>query len=67
MLNTKPVRLELIYGAKPCHARPFPVPQSLEATTKKEMKRLTDIDVFNKSLDSEWPAPTFIQAKKQAM
>jgi hypothetical protein len=27
--------LELIDGAKPYHARPFPVPQSLEATTKK--------------------------------
>jgi hypothetical protein len=28
------------------------------------MKRLTDIDVFNRSSDSEWEAPTFIQAKK---
>jgi hypothetical protein len=28
------------------------------------MKRLTDIDVFNRSSDSEWAAPTFIQAKK---
>jgi hypothetical protein len=64
MLNIKPVRLELIDGAKPYHARPFPVPQSLEATTKKEMKRLTYIDVFNRSSDSEWAAPTFIQAKK---
>jgi hypothetical protein len=34
MLNIKPVRLELIDGAKPYHARPFPVPQSLEATKK---------------------------------
>jgi hypothetical protein len=40
------------------------VPQSLEATTKTEMKRLTDIDVFNRGSDSEWEAPTFIQAKK---
>jgi hypothetical protein len=39
MLNSKPVRLELIDGAKPYHARPFPVPQSLEATTNNEMKR----------------------------
>jgi hypothetical protein len=44
----------LIDGEKPYHARPFPVPQSLEATTKKEFKRLTDIDVFNRSSDSEW-------------
>jgi hypothetical protein len=27
------------------------------------MKRLTDIDVFNRSSDSEWSAPTFIQSK----
>jgi hypothetical protein len=64
MLNIKPVKLELIDGANPYHARPFPVPQSLDATTKTEMKRLTDIDVFNRSSDSEWAAPTFIQAKK---
>jgi hypothetical protein len=64
MLNIKPIKLELIDGAKPYHARLFPVPQSLEATTKTEMKSLTDIDVFNRSSDSEWAAPTFIQAKK---
>jgi hypothetical protein len=63
MLNIKPVKLELIDRAKPYHARPFPVPQSLEATTKKEIKRLTNIDVFNRRSDSEWAAPTFIQAK----
>jgi hypothetical protein len=65
MLDIKPVKLELIDGENPYHARPFPVPQSLEATTKTEMKRLTDIDVFNRSSDSEWAAPTFIQAKKR--
>jgi hypothetical protein len=64
MLNIKPVKLELIDGAKPYHARPFPVPQSLEATKQTEMKRLTDIDVFNRSSDSELAAPTFIQATK---
>jgi hypothetical protein len=39
------------------------VPQSLEATANTEMKRLTDIDVFNRSSYSEWAAPTFIEAK----
>jgi hypothetical protein len=29
------------------------------------MKILTDIDVFNRSSDSEWAAPKFIQAKKK--
>jgi hypothetical protein len=60
----QPVKLELIDVAKPYHAGPFPVPQYLKATTKTEVKRLTDIDVFNRSSDSEWAEPTFIQAKK---
>jgi hypothetical protein len=65
MLNIKPVRLELIDGAKPYHARPFPVPQSLEAMTKTEMKILKDIDVFNRSSDSEWAAPTFMTGRNK--
>jgi hypothetical protein len=64
MFNIKTVNLELIDGAKPYHARPFSVPQSLELTKKTEIKRLTDIDVFNRSSYSEWAAPKFIQAKK---
>jgi hypothetical protein len=40
MLNIKHVRLELIDGAKPYHARPFPVTQSLEATTKKRNEKI---------------------------
>jgi hypothetical protein len=64
MLNIKLVKLELIDGAKPYHARPFPVPHSLEATAKTEMKSLTCIDAFNRSSDSDWSAPTFMQAKK---
>jgi hypothetical protein len=38
MLNIKPVNLEFMDGTKPYHARPFPVPQSLEVTTKKRLK-----------------------------
>jgi hypothetical protein len=49
MLNIKPAKLELMNCAKPYHARPFPLPHSLEATTKTEMKRLTDINAFNRS------------------
>jgi hypothetical protein len=63
MLNTKPIKLELIVDTKTYHARPFPVPQSLKANTKTEMKMLTDLDVFNRSSYSDWAAPTFIQAK----
>jgi hypothetical protein len=52
MLNTKPVKLEFIDGAKLYHARSLPVPQLLEATIKKEFKRLKYTDVFNRSADS---------------
>jgi hypothetical protein len=65
MLNITPVKLELIDGERHYHARPFPVPKSLEGTTKNEMKRLTDIDVFNRSSDSEWEVPTIIQDTSQ--
>jgi hypothetical protein len=63
MLNIKPVKLELIDGEETYHARPFRVPQSLDGTTKKYFKRLTDTEVFNRCSDSEWAAPIFIQAK----
>jgi hypothetical protein len=63
MLNIKPVKLELIDFANHYHARPFPVTQSLEKTTKTEIKMLTDIlDVFNRSSDFEWAVPTFHDA-----
>jgi hypothetical protein len=35
MLNIKPIKLEIIDGTKPYHARPFFVPQLLETTTKE--------------------------------
>jgi hypothetical protein len=60
MLNIKLLKLESIDRENPYHARPFLVPQSFKLTTKTEMKRLTDIDVFNRSSHSEWAAPTLI-------
>ena len=63
-LKIKPVHLELIHGATPYHARAFPIPQSLEKTTKKEMERLTKIGVFKRTHESEWAAPTFVHPKK---
>jgi hypothetical protein len=38
MSNIKPVKLELIDGTKHYHARPCPVPHSLEVTTKRKLK-----------------------------
>mgnify|MGYP002063084857 CR=1 FL=1 len=63
-LNIKPVKLELKPGATPYHARSFPVPKSLEATTKREIDRLESVEVLRKSHNSEWAAPTFVQPKK---
>ncbi len=63
-LKIKPIHLEIKPGAKPYHARAFPIPHSLEATTKKEMERLTSIGVFTKCHNTEWAAPTFVQKKK---
>ena len=63
-LDIKPISLELLPGAKPYHARAFPIPKSLERTTKVEIERLTKIGVFEKCYDSEWAAPTFVQPKK---
>jgi hypothetical protein len=63
-LNIKPIHLELIDGAKPYHSKAYPVPQSLERTTKKEIERLSGITVLERDSDTEWAAPTFIQPKK---
>ena len=63
-LKIKPIHLELKPGVVPYHARPFPIPQSVHGTTKKEMDRLEGIRVFEKNNDSEWGAPTFVQKKK---
>ena len=63
-LNIAPVHLEIRPDAKAYHARAFPIPQALYATTRKEMDRLTGIGVFAKDNSSEWAAPTFVQPKK---
>ena len=63
-LNIKPIDLELKPDATPYSARPFPIPQSLHKTTKKEIDRLRSIKVFEANSDSEWAAPTFVQKKK---
>jgi hypothetical protein len=64
LLRIKPVHLTLCEDANPVHARPFPIPQSLLKTTKKEIGRLTLIDILIKAYDSEWAVPTFVKPKK---
>ena len=57
-------RLELKEGAKPYHARAFPVPRVHYETLKKEVERLCKIGVLKRVNRSEWAAPTFIIPKK---
>ena len=44
--NGPPINFELKEGAKPYHAKPFPIPKSLEEATKKECERLCKIGVL---------------------
>ena len=64
VLNVPPVHLDLKPDAKPYHSHAFPIPQSVRATTKKEIDRLEAIGVLKKQYDSEWAAPMFVQKKK---
>ena len=59
-----PVDFELKDDAKPYHAKPYPIPQSLEAATRKEVERLCSIGVLRKVNRSKWAALTFIRPKK---
>jgi hypothetical protein len=56
--------LELKEGAKPHHARAFPVPRVHYDTLKKEVERLCAVGVLKRVNRSEWAAPTFIVPKK---
>ena len=62
--KSRPIDIELKEDVKPYHAKPFPVPHSLEAATKKECARLCGLGVLRKINHSEWAAPTFIRPKK---
>lgn len=62
--NTPPVDFELKDGAKPFHARAYPIPQVHEATLRKDVERLCKLGVLRKCNDSEWAAPSFIIPKK---
>ena len=63
--DTPPITLELEEGAKPFHARAYPIPHIHEATTRKEVERLCREGVLERDSDSQWAAPTFIIPKKE--
>ena len=58
------IDLELNEGAKPYHAKPYPIPKVHEATLKMEVERLCKLGVLKKVNRSQWAAPTFIIPKK---
>jgi hypothetical protein len=57
--------IELEPGAKPRHARPYPVPVIDLETLKKELIHLCDIGVLQPQGASKWSSPTFITPKKR--
>mgnify|MGYP000411856084 FL=1 len=58
------VKLELVEGATPYHARSFPVPRCHMETLKVEVDRLCELGVLKKVNRSQWAAPTFLIPKK---
>jgi hypothetical protein len=63
--DTPPVSLELEEGAKPYHARAYPILHIHEETVGKEVGCLCREGVLAKGSISEWAAPTFIIPKKE--
>jgi hypothetical protein len=63
-VNIPPIHVELIDGAKPYHARAFPIPKAYEQGTQKEIDRFCQLGIMERSQDSEWATPTFIQPTK---
>ena len=58
------VELELVDGAKPYHAKAFPIPRVHLNTLKVEVQRLCDLGVLKRVNRSQWAAPTFVIPKK---
>ena len=64
-LNTPPLHFELRPGAKPFHAKPFPIPKAFEKLTKDKCRCFEQVDIWEHTRDSEWAAPTFIEPQKK--
>jgi hypothetical protein len=56
--------IDLELGAKPKHARPYPVPVIHLEAFKKEMMHLCEIKVLQPQGASEWASPTLTAPKK---
>ena len=54
-------KIELLEGAQPNYAKPFPIPKE---TLKTKVNMLVSIGVLKRKNDSEWAAPMIIIPKK---
>ena len=57
-------KIELLEGAKPYYAKPFPIPKIQKETLKTEVNILINIGVLKCKNNSKWAAPFFIITKK---
>lgn len=62
--NCDPIEIELKKDAKPYATRPYPVPKIYDSKFKKEIQRFIDLDILERTLNSEWAAPAFLIPKK---
>ena len=58
------VSIDTVEGAKPYHAKSFPVPRVHYETLKREVGRLVELGILKRVNWSEWAAPTFLIPKK---
>ena len=53
-------KIELLEGAKPYHAKLFPIQKTHEKTFKTKVNILINISVLKRKNNSKWATPTFI-------
>ena len=57
-------KIELLEGAQPYHAKPFPIPKIYEEALRTEFNRLVSRAGLKRENNSKWAAPTFIIPKE---
>ena len=62
--KTNPVDLELKEGDQPHSQRHYPIPRIHREVFKRDLDRLVNLVVLERTNDSEWGSPTFIIPKK---
>ena len=55
----------VVEGAKPYHAKTFPIHDIHKKTLKSEVNRLLKIGEIERKNNSKWATPTFYNSKKE--